>query len=112
MGWSSWIKIPSIKLIIEIPRYTDVPDLEQEAALDHILYSDPIDSEVSLKDVTIKDFRKIVLDSEMKDRLYGLTISSLFFYILENREEEYTILKGDESIVPYRDDNWTIWFRS
>ena len=104
MGWSNYIIIPDLKLVIEVTRdVSDIEDFECDAVgnsisednfehTDHVEGEDAIDIEdVPIHKITIKDLAELHRRYDMIQSLTGMDYNKLLLYWLKKREIEFNI---------------------
>ena len=104
MGWSNYIVIPKLKLLIEVSR--NVEDIEdyEEAAIDKVIDEDNIDydahcegenvidmGDVSISKITIKDLTELYKSYDMVQSLSGMDYNKLLLYWLKGRDIEFSV---------------------
>lgn len=90
MGWSNYIIIPKLKVIIETHREVDDIEFYQKESLDKIVDEENIDDGVYLdlenikvSEITIKDLALLYKDHEIMQCVRGIHIDKLLLYWLK-----------------------------
>src|SRR3989304_7760938 len=110
MGWSNYIVVSKLKLIIEVIReVSDLEDYEESAIkkaideenIDYNVYLDGdnvVDiGDVPINKITIKDLAELYKRYEIVQSLAGLDFNKLLLFWLKNRDIEFTI-KSEHNI--------------
>jgi len=104
MGWSNYIIIPKLKLLIEVAReINDIEDYEEvaiEKAIDenNIDYSDHFDGEdtvdmgnIPIDKITIKDLTELYKRYDIVQSLAGMDYNKLLLFWLKSRGIDFKI---------------------
>lgn len=97
MGWTNFIIIPKLKLIIEISRHINELDDYQKKAIDYLTdeerYEDGDEyiENKNIKNISIKDLTRLFNTYEQANCLVGMESDKLFLYWLENKNIDYEI---------------------
>lgn len=98
MGWSNYIIVPQLKLIVETNREVEDIEFYQKESLDKILEEEDIDDGVYLDlenvkvcDITIKDLALLYRDHEVMQCVRGIHIDRLLLYWLKIKEIDFDV---------------------
>ena len=97
MGWTNFIIVPKLKLVIEISRNINELDDYQKKALDYLTdeerYEDDNDylENKSAKNISIKDLTRLFNTYEQANNLAGMESDKFFLYWLESKGIDYEI---------------------
>ena len=98
MGWTNFIIIPKLKLIVEVSRQIDeIPDYQKNALNfltdeERIYEIEKYDIENKYtKDLTVKDLTQIFSVYEQANNISGMESDKFFLYWLETRGVDYEI---------------------
>ncbi len=120
MGWTNFIIIPKLKLIIEIRRQIDEIPNYQKNALNFLTDEERIyeieeyDIENKYtKDLTVKDLTQIFSVYEQANNISGMESDKFFLYWLETKGIDYEIesgfvIKENNKLESYKNDGYTI----
>lgn len=114
MGWSNFIIIPRLKLLIEIPREIDEIRYYEESAIKRVIDEENIDyddhfegddvanmGDVLINKITIKDLTELYKRYDIVQSLAGMDYNKLLLFWLKNRgidfeiKSEYNIDKNE-----------------
>ena len=120
MGWTNFIIIPKLKLIIEISRQIDEISDYQKNALNFLTDEERIyeieeyniENKYS-KDLTIKDLTQMFSVYEQANGISGMESDKFFLYWLETKGIEYIIeseftIKENNKLESYKNEGYTI----
>ncbi len=120
MGWTNFIIIPKLKLIIETSRQIDeIPDYQKNALNfltdeERIYEIEEYDIENKYtKDLTVKDLTQIFSVYEQANNISGMESDKFFLYWLETKGIDYEIesefvIKENNKLESYKNDGYTI----
>jgi hypothetical protein len=122
MGWSNYIIIPELKLIIEVSRDVgDIEDYECDAIdkaisddnFEHVYHvegDDVIDIEnVPIQKITIKDLAELYRRYDMIQSLTGLDYNKLLLYWMKKRDMAFSIKsEHDIDLKGYEKEGYNI----
>jgi hypothetical protein len=113
MGWSNFIIIEKLKMIIEINRNViELEDYIKDAVGKMINNDIEIDIEISelkVSDITVKDLCTLASSYDNATNLYQLDIDKLFLYWLESRNIGYEIKSEyNIDITQYEENGYNI----
>lgn len=95
MGWSNWILIPKLKLLIETTRQVKGIEEYRREALEKIIGEDEDEiselDEVKFTDVTLRDLATLYFAYDKMSNIAGIEYDSLFLFWLEHRNIDYKI---------------------
>ena len=104
MGWSSYIIIPRLKLIVETNREIEDIDFYQKECIDEILDEENIDDgvyadlkNVKIFDITIENLALLYKDHEIMQCIRGIHVDRLFLYWLKVKGIDFDI-KSESTI--------------
>lgn len=116
MGWSSYIVIPRLKLVIETNREIEDIEFYQKESIDEILDEEKIgDGEyfdlknVKICEITIKNLALLYKDHEIMKCVRGIHIDRLFLYWLKVKGIDFDI--KSESVIDrekYKNEGYLI----
>ena len=112
MGWSNYIVIPKLKLLIEVSRFTKCESYEIQAL--NKLFDDSIDEldtdDMKVADLTLKDLVILTTNHNTLSNINTIDSSDvLFLYWLYSKNIDYEI--ENETIVDferYEKDGYTV----
>lgn len=97
MGWTNFIIIPKLKLVIEISRHINELDDYQKKAIDYLIdeerYEDGDEyiENKNIKNISIKDLTRLFNTYEQANSIAGMEPDKLFLYWLKNKNIDYEI---------------------
>lgn len=104
MGWSNYIIIPKLKIIVETNREIDDIESYQKESIDEIVDEENIDDgvyldleNVKINDITIKDLALLYKDHEIMQCVRGIHIDRLLLYWLQNKGIDFEV-KSEHNI--------------
>lgn len=116
MGWSSYIIIPRLKLVIETNREIEDIEFYQKESIDEMLDEENIDDgeyidlkNVKICDITIKNLALLYKDYEIVKCIRGIHIDRLFLYWLMIKGIDFSV-KSESSIdrEKYKSEGYSI----
>jgi len=118
MGWSNYIIIKELKLIIEISRHDDELENYIEKSIDFLIndncsYSDNIETdEIKVSNLTLKDLSILVTQYNNTIILKDLNYDKMFLYWLKHRKLDYEIKSEfDINLDEYKKEGYQIVMR-
>ncbi len=120
MGWTNFIIVQKLKVIIEISRQIDkIPDYQKNALNfltdeERIYEIEEYDIENKYtKDLTVKDLTQIFSVYEQANNISGMESDKFFLYWLETKGIDYEIesgfvIKENNKLESYKNDGYTI----
>ncbi len=98
MGWSNYIIIPKLKVIVETNREVDDIEFYQKDSFDKIIDEEDVDNDIYLDlenvkifDITIKELALLYSDHEIMRCIKGIHIDKLLLYWLKTKGIDFEI---------------------
>lgn len=119
MGWTNFIIVPKLKLVIEISRHIDEIDDYQVKALNYLTDEERYENDdnyienKNIKSISVKDLTKLFSTYEQANNLAGMEPDKFFLYWLRNKKIDYEIksefqVNENKDLEKYKNDGWTI----
>lgn len=115
MGWTNFIVIPKLRLIIETSRHLDDLHDYRKEVLDYFSDEDNTpDEDISIGDISVKKLSVSNLTLlyniyEKSDKLFGIYTDEFILYWLKSRNIKYEIISEHNiDLELYEKDEYTI----